>query len=264
MVVAEARRALAPSPAEHRRRWHRPAPACFGDKRCANERASRCEGRTRRRRRPSPRCDRAPVGLRPRRLRRATESPGYRALRSRSREEPDLGRAIDDAVRGRLGYCALAARKTTTQPSPGSAIRLERHGCYGSCGIYDVEVRIDGLVVWEGAGMVVSSAMPAPHRSPACARELFDASRAPGLRHVRRARQRHRRRPVVDVTIVMGGTTRSTTTRHARHSVGPDGTCYLSAASTRSRRPRLDLRPPRPVSVHVTGCRRQSARDLSP
>lgn len=90
--------------------------------------------------------------------------------------QPNLTRAIDDALHARLGYCALAIRTSFDPPPPGSVIRLDRLGCGGgSCPVYGVTVDDAGHVVWEGKLFVVREGHAERTIPVARARELFDA-----------------------------------------------------------------------------------------
>lgn len=154
-----------------------PAPACFGDKTCATDRAitlrklahdesstllfhamalESAYGRDD--------CD------------AATELAGAIERVPIDRvKKPALAKAADDALLGRLGYCALAAKMTPAAPPPGSTITLERGGCYGTCPIYTVTIRDDGLVTWKGKDFVTTVGAATHRVDPAHARLLFDA-----------------------------------------------------------------------------------------
>ena len=90
-------------------------------------------------------------------------------------KKPALAKAIDDALMGRLGYCAVAAKSNPPPPAPDAWITLSREACYGECPIYDLTVRADGLVSWEGKGFVAKMGSATRRIDPAKARSLFDA-----------------------------------------------------------------------------------------
>lgn len=90
-------------------------------------------------------------------------------------KKPALAKAIDDALIGRLGYCAVAAKMNPAPPAPDAWISLSRGACYGECPIYDVTVRADGEVSYEGKGFVATMGHATHRIDPAQARALFDA-----------------------------------------------------------------------------------------
>lgn len=90
-------------------------------------------------------------------------------------KKPALAKAVDDTLMGRLGYCSVAAKSNPPPPPPDAWITLSRGACYGECPTYELTVRADGLVSWEGKGFVAKMGSATRRIDPARARALFDA-----------------------------------------------------------------------------------------
>lgn len=153
------------------------APACLGDKGCANDRAAALQKLAHD---ESSNLLYDSMALQAAYARddcdAATELAGGIARYDVDRaKKPALAKAIDDALMGRLGYCAVAAKQNPAPPAPDAWIRLSRGACYGECPIYDLTVRADGVVSWEGKGFVAKMGSATRRIDPARARELFDA-----------------------------------------------------------------------------------------
>jgi ankyrin repeat protein len=64
-----------------------------------------------------------------------------------------------------------------TQSTAGVVMTLSRSGCYGTCPAYNIEIRGDGTVIYEGKGFVVVTGEHRDHLSPEQVEELVDAFR---------------------------------------------------------------------------------------
>lgn len=64
-----------------------------------------------------------------------------------------------------------------TQGTAGVVMTLSRSGCYGTCPAYNLEIRGDGMVIYEGKGFVVVTGEHRDHLSPEQVEELVDAFR---------------------------------------------------------------------------------------
>lgn len=106
----------------------------------------------------------------------ATElSSGLERLDVKRDRAPALADAIDDAVRGRLGYCATAVSRSLAAPPPGASVRLDRGGCDGPCAVYSLTVTARGDVTFEGTLFTAVHGVARATVPASRARELFDA-----------------------------------------------------------------------------------------
>lgn len=153
------------------------APACIGDKSCVVHRVDDVSALAKGKRTDAYFVARAMhVALDHDDCDAATElAGGLERVDVNRATDKELADAVDRALLGRTGYCAVAARKPIEAPTPGSTVRLERGMCEGECPAYAVTITSEGEVTFEGAVYTGKKGTAKARIAAPRARELFDA-----------------------------------------------------------------------------------------